>query len=981
MHTSAAPDTPAFAQAAARFQQSHGLVVDGIVGPKTAKALHAAGRHQDAHTASQARSAASAVPTKAGQNRQTDVLEDGVLGTGDVLEDGVLGPDDVLEDGVLGPDDVLEDGLIGQDDPLFAQGRNRRQPASRSDQLESGLIGEAVQRKAAGAAAGATVPHQPQASLLQMKENGERTPEADVPAIAAAGVAGGGQRLPHGDRIQAAFGAHDVSGIRAHVGGAASEAARGIGAVAYATGSDVAFDGSPDLHTAAHEAAHVVQQQHGVQLKGGVGQTGDAHEQHADAVADAVVRGESAEALLDSYASGPAGTRSEAPVQKKSTYHRRDNAKLVGLLLRRAAAEAAAAVQQLHASEGLPARLIAFRAAAPSVATTLRQAVRDASVPGGMSASLRSLLPMVDLAYTHAAELSDQAGASHLYDAARDQLHDSMQGMADLFSMVGWQRPKNGRDNHRRERRADASAPPRALSAADRSELVHLTLQTATHRARALEASGGAANVVTEARGLRRTAQFIAQDVSFATETMRSAFTTPGQRRQFVADIEELASELDGLAEWANAARAGATGFADLFAKETELRRLVGKAPKTRAIEAAHVDGQAGQVVTSLLSPNPAGLGAFKTKKAALNTIHDQLGLVFKAADAGITDAENAVEEPAPPKNPSDWHMLLDIAIDAALVFPGASLATAIAELPALAARKVIAGGVKASVQQLYKSSIAAARAGTQAASGAPQKDPANSAAAGSIAGRTPKSQYFSIQSTTVRKAKALALANFANLRDQLANLDLDTLNDVAAQLTQLAVGPTLKHAQEQSSLTEWVNFKARWIHGAPEGSKRDADLTGVSHREGEVASVLNVYASIDPQIGPDANVSIAGLSLPGVEPSVVDFFKETGSSIGALPFNRVVRVNHGGSGGWDQIALTWHPDGDRVSLNDVTPEGEALLIAYAVGKVYERGFEFIMNDDMNQLLRIYGRGRIHEGVRKLVRTIAGMSPKALRAD
>ena len=70
-----------------------------------------------------------------------------------------------------------------------------------------------------------------------------------------------------------------------------------MGAQAFATGNHVAFAGTPDLHTAAHEAAHVVQQRGGVHLKGGVGEAGDTYEQHADAVADKVVRGESAEAL------------------------------------------------------------------------------------------------------------------------------------------------------------------------------------------------------------------------------------------------------------------------------------------------------------------------------------------------------------------------------------------------------------------------------------------------------------------------------------------------------------------------------------------------------------------------------------------------------------------------------------------------------------------------------------------------------------
>jgi hypothetical protein len=62
----------------------------------------------------------------------------------------------------------------------------------------------------------------------------------------------------------------------------------------------VAFRWTPDLFTSAHEAAHVVQQRAGVQLRGGIGEVGDPFEQHADAVAERVVRGESAEHLLTS---------------------------------------------------------------------------------------------------------------------------------------------------------------------------------------------------------------------------------------------------------------------------------------------------------------------------------------------------------------------------------------------------------------------------------------------------------------------------------------------------------------------------------------------------------------------------------------------------------------------------------------------------------------------------------------------------------
>jgi len=125
--------------------------------------------------------------------------------------------------------------------------------------------------------------------------------DSQVQTAAARGLDGPAAALPHLGSIQRAFGHHDVSGVSAHVGGPAAEASRSVGAEAYATGNHVAFAVAPSLHTAAHEAAHVVQQRAGVHLKGGVGAAGDPHEQHADAVADRVVAGGSVESLLDAY--------------------------------------------------------------------------------------------------------------------------------------------------------------------------------------------------------------------------------------------------------------------------------------------------------------------------------------------------------------------------------------------------------------------------------------------------------------------------------------------------------------------------------------------------------------------------------------------------------------------------------------------------------------------------------------------------------
>jgi hypothetical protein len=157
----------------------------------------------------------------------------------------------------------------------------------------------------------------------------EATATADVGTdavhtAAARGLEAPSQRLPHFDQIQQSFGHHDVSHVEAHVGGAAAEASAAMGAKAYAAGDHVAFANSPDPHTAAHEAAHVVQQKGGVQLKGGVGEAGDSYERHADAVADKVVAGESAEALLDQMAVGASSstTHSASTVQRQEAADR-----------------------------------------------------------------------------------------------------------------------------------------------------------------------------------------------------------------------------------------------------------------------------------------------------------------------------------------------------------------------------------------------------------------------------------------------------------------------------------------------------------------------------------------------------------------------------------------------------------------------------------------------------------------------------------
>ena len=113
--------------------------------------------------------------------------------------------------------------------------------------------------------------------------------------VAQTATSGVARSLPYLDRIQQSFGAHDISQIRMFDDAPARRGAAFLGARAFTYGDAIATGTPLDLHTAAHEAAHVVQQRAGLTPT-------TTLERHADAVADAVVAGRSAERLLDRVA-------------------------------------------------------------------------------------------------------------------------------------------------------------------------------------------------------------------------------------------------------------------------------------------------------------------------------------------------------------------------------------------------------------------------------------------------------------------------------------------------------------------------------------------------------------------------------------------------------------------------------------------------------------------------------------------------------
>src|SRR5262245_52941918 len=147
-------------------------------------------------------------------------------------------------------------------------------------------------------------------------DDGHLFEAADVKRAANDG-AKGSSPLPYLERMQAAFGDHDLSSIRCQIGGAGADACDAIGAESYATGDRIAFKSAPSEWLVAHEVAHVVQQRQGASVAGGVGEVGDSHEQHADAIADAIVGGRSIVDLLGGQSAGTSAAGDQVQCYKE----------------------------------------------------------------------------------------------------------------------------------------------------------------------------------------------------------------------------------------------------------------------------------------------------------------------------------------------------------------------------------------------------------------------------------------------------------------------------------------------------------------------------------------------------------------------------------------------------------------------------------------------------------------------------------------
>lgn len=140
------------------------------------------------------------------------------------------------------------------------------------------------------------------------------------------GLESTGQPLDAGTRafMEPRFG-RDFSGVRLHTGSAARMGASAVSARAYTVGHNIVLgEGESALptpegrHLLAHELTHVVQQQSGAHAASGMSVPGDAFERQANAVADAVVGGQSAQAMLTGLRPSATGAPSRPSVMRQT---------------------------------------------------------------------------------------------------------------------------------------------------------------------------------------------------------------------------------------------------------------------------------------------------------------------------------------------------------------------------------------------------------------------------------------------------------------------------------------------------------------------------------------------------------------------------------------------------------------------------------------------------------------------------------------
>jgi len=719
----------------------------------------------------------------------------------------------------------------------------------------------------------------------------------DIHAHAQQGVSGSGGTLPHLDTIHRAIPEHDLSGIRAHNGPTASAAAQAIGAEAYATGNDVAFaDPSPSLHTTAHEIAHVIQQQSGVQLKGGVSQEGDAYERQADAFADAVVRGEPAAALLPN--SGDRAGSSGPPVQRKevrsAAYSQGDAQRFANLALRKAAATAR---EQLDAIEVLspgPIRAGAGATAVAAVAPHLDAALSGMSsgTGGRPDADLvrASLGPCIALRLA----IGDEKVAGPLRDA--------IEGIANTHEASGGE--------HIDIDRASTTGSGVRLARSEQRDLIRLAMETAKHRLR-MVAETDAAEADSE-RALFVAAGAAAEDLAYAMRELRSGDSGARERSGWGDEVEKVSSVLTRIYRWVRAGQlAWNPSLGGLFDSERSLRELVGLDPIARS---EPTQGSAADLTASAIpdvtgDSSKSGSPQFATKEAAIAAILGRADTYFDHMRDTLDTLEKSVKEP-PPRTDSAGAELLQAALEASLKGGLSGLATA------FAARLT---GVGRSTQDAIKTGLReVAHKGVKATAGALSGEHAESghnSDSPSFVVTDPRNEFIKRYRSELTTRQSDARAMLAAQTDAFKALDLTMLVDVDHQLADKEAQGQFIAAFTDRLIVDWMNFMARWTSGATNPTA-DAKSPDQIHPFPELSGFVVVEIDMFRSLRPD-QVKATFQIENGVLNTIRKSEHWMASPLGMFPVHRIYLIN---LASYNSVRISMGPSGIP-DLSGVTDE------------------------------------------------------------
>lgn len=334
---------------------------------------------------------------------------------------------------------------------------------------------------------------------------------------------------------------------------------------------------------------------------------------------------------------------------------------------------------------------------------------------------------------------------------------------------------------------------------------------------------------------------------------------------------------------------------------------------------------------------NPDQPQAFSSKDEAVSSIVGKADIFFQYMRDVLVDMEAALNE-LPPRSDSLAETLIGVAIEASLKGGLAGVAMAFVGQFGSKIRKSTADAIKTGFRELAQGAI---KAGLSNGDGPGLKDDG-----GDFVMMDPKHVFMARHREELTYRQSEARGVVASQRDELAQLDMETLGEVDRLLGSRKVGEGFRESFSERLIVEWMNFTARWTSNTS-NAHRDAKP---EHLDTDLKGFVEVDIDMRRSYEPDEVTARFG-----VEPRLIDTMKKSKSfmktTLGAFPVHRVYfvtvapysssRISMGPSGVADIGAVTdedlegvrMHLHGSRVLVDNDAARKHLLEIVYEVNE------------------------------------------------